>query len=344
MSTINKDIFKRYTSGQFSSEDERHVTRYLSDDKVASEIREVLAEDWESTTGDEQIRDHLKRIQYQLNYKINTQQATPQKHKQKRLLRYIATTAAAVVVPLLLMAGFRYYSCYFVESSPALAQIVAPIGSRVQFTLPDGSRGWLNSGSALEYPVDFTNRTVQLKGEGFFEVTHNPQHPFEVNGTDAKVVVLGTRFNVNMWPDKSITEVILESGKVKFSYDGETAPTILSPGQRLLFDRQLKKVSIEEVLVENHVDWKEGRLVFRGDNMSELAERLSKWYNVDVILEDESLNDYRFRATFKNESLPEVLRLLRMTSPIDFNIIESQKLSDTTFSRKKVILKMIQTE
>jgi len=345
MNITNKSILNRYTSGHFSTEDERQMINNLADDQLLPEMQELLAQDWENTAGDEQNQANLKRIQYQLNYEINTQQQNPRKSNQKRILRFIATTAAAVMLPLLFMVGFRYYSCYFVESPSAMAQIIAPIGARVQFTLPDGSSGWLNGGSTLQYPVDFTHRLVQLSGEGFFDVSHDPLNPFVVTGTDAKVVVLGTRFNVNMWPNESITEVILESGKVKFSFEGQTAPTILLPGQRLIFDRHKKIITVDKVTVDKHVNWKEGRLVFRGDNMSELALKLSSWYNVDVVLDDdETLNDYRFRATFKNETLPEVLRLLKMSSPIDFDIIDSKKMNDGTLTRKKIILKMMHTK
>jgi len=343
MNKINTDIFKRYTSGHFSTEDERQVRSCLSDDQLVAETQVVLTEDWDTTTGDDQNKEQLNHILYRLNYQINTQQKNNQKSNRKRLLRFM-TTAAAIILPIFFWVGYRYYISYNNESRPATAQIIAPTGSRVQFTLPDGTTGWLNGGSTLDYTIEFAKRSVQIEGEGFFDVIHDSQHPFEVTGPDSKVVVLGTRFNVTMWPNETITEVVLESGKVQFSFDGEAASTLLAPGQRLIFDRQKRNVKIEKVLVENHLDWMEGQLVFRGDDMCELAERLGKWYNVEVLIKDDCLNDYRFRATFKNESLQEVLGLLKMTSPIDFEIIDSQQMKDGSFSRKKVVLKMINTE
>ncbi|MCH5687367.1 FecR domain-containing protein [Niabella sp. W65] len=52
-----------------------------------------------------------------------------------------------------------------------------PRGSKViDITLSDGSHVWLNAGSSIRYPVAFTgaDRTVELTGEGYFEVAKDP--------------------------------------------------------------------------------------------------------------------------------------------------------------------------
>jgi ferric-dicitrate binding protein FerR (iron transport regulator) len=78
--------------------------------------------------------------------------------------------------------------------------------------------------------------------------------------------------------------------------------------------------------------------VFRGDQMSEVARRIERWYNVKVELSDKQLEKYTFRATFIDDSLEDVLRFLSMTSPIKYTVIPSTLLSDGTYEKEKAII------
>jgi len=72
--------------------------------------------------------------------------------------------------------------------------------------------------------------------------------------------------------------------------------------------------------------------------MSDVVKRLSRWYDVDIEMKDQKLFEYRFRATFKDESLEEVLSLLKISSPIDYRISGREMLDDGQFTRRKVTL------
>jgi ferric-dicitrate binding protein FerR (iron transport regulator) len=97
-------------------------------------------------------------------------------------------------------------------------------------------------------------------------------------------------------------------------------------------------------LVVNSVDpskykgWTDGKLIFRGDNMAEVARRIERWYDVKIEMADSELNHFSFRATFDDDSLIDVLKLLSMTSPIEYKIFPRIQLQDGTYQKEKVIL------
>jgi len=72
--------------------------------------------------------------------------------------------------------------------------------------------------------------------------------------------------------------------------------------------------------------------------MSEVARRIERWYNVKVEVADKELEGYVFRGTFQDDSLEEVLRLLSLTSPIRYRIIDRKMLDNNDFEKKKVLL------
>jgi ferric-dicitrate binding protein FerR (iron transport regulator) len=254
----------------------------------------------------------------------------------KRILKLYTKVAAVLLLPIMILAALQFFRFSPQYDQSASAQIVAPLGARIQFTLPDGTTGWLKNGSKLKYDVGFKNRQVSLVGEGYFDVVHKSDEKFEVIGADSKVVVLGTRFNVAMWPDENVTEVVLESGEVMFSYVGETNPTILRPDQKLAFNHTSKTLVVDETDPLLYSAWKDGTLIFRNDDMPLLAKKISRWYNVDVDYEPEQLKDFKFRATFKDKSLEEVLSLLELASPIRSEVIKGQELKDGTYTRTTI--------
>jgi len=212
------------------------------------------------------------------------------------------------------------------------------MGSRVKAELPDGSEGWLNSGSVMKYEVPFDVRRVEVAGEAFFDVKTDSARPFLVEGKHGCVRVLGTRFNVKMWPDEDLTEVVLEKGNVELIPRQGSKRFDMDPGEMLVLNSSENKLTRSHVNPARYSSWIEGKLMFRGDSMERVARELSRWFNVDVEIKDEELEDYVFRATFEDEQLEEVMRLLKMTSPIDYKIIDHKQDSEGNFSKKRVIV------
>lgn len=219
------------------------------------------------------------------------------------------------------------------------AEIQCPLGVRTKFQLPDGTTGFLNSGSRLKYPVQFIGeRKVELTGEAFFDVVHNKDFPFHVNTPNLDIKVLGTTFNVIANEDESTEEIVLQTGKVDVtSIDGKQTASIL-PNDLLSLDIEKQIFTKRVVNASQYTSWKDGKLEFRNENMQQVARRLSRWYNAEVIVDDALLNNYTFHATFIDEPLDQVLKLLTFTTPISFH--EEKRVSDKegVFQKRKIVL------
>ena len=338
---IDKEQLRRFFSGSYSDQDASDVEEVFCNDNKKGELKTFLLSEWykfkETTIPHDKNLDH---ILHKLYYKFQHQ---PKKKKRGiiiNLWKAYSRVAAILLFPLAVAIAFSIGPDNLpIAETQAWTEIQAPLGARVKFTLPDGSAGWLNSGSVITYPVKFNKeRTVNLTGEAFFDVKKDPDNPFNVIATDLNISVLGTKFNVAAYGDRNDVEVVLESGKVKLNLLRGRNEVEMAPNDRIVYDNRTKKVARSKVDPYKYSSWKEGKLVFRNDDMSELGKRLGRWYNIDVEVRNKKNKDLRLRATFEDEAIEEVLRLLKLSLPIDY-MVEQRKMDPTgKYERKKVII------
>lgn len=258
----------------------------------------------------------------------------------------IQRAAAILLLPLLVYSGYLTIQNQTINNSQEqvmMQTISSRQGMVTQFALADGTKVWLNSASKLEFPTRFTGskREVILKGEAFFEVTRNEKQPFRVNANELKVEVLGTSFNVVSFEDDTQSEVVLVTGKVALSSEnGKIVKeySTMIPGQRAIYQKEAQKVITEEVDVEKYIAWRDGNLIFRDDSMEDVVKRLSRWFNVEITINDPEINNYIYKATFRNENLVQVLNLLKLSAPIDYRITDRKALTNGDFTKQKVFL------
>jgi len=275
--------------------------------------------------------------------KVNTKIARNEKAKWWIPIQRVA---AILLLPLLLYSGYLTIQDRQKGNSSAevmMQTVTSRQGMVTQFELADGTKVWLNSGSELQFPNHFSSmrREVVLKGEAFFEVTKNEKQPFRVNAGELKVDVLGTTFDVVCYENDTRSEVILVTGKVELSYDnGQNKKEYgsMHPGQRAVYEKENQKVNSEEVKVDKYTAWRDGNLIFRDDNMEDVVKRLSRWFNVEITINDPEIKNYIYKATFRNENLIQVLNLLKLSAPINYRITERKALPNGDFTKQKVYL------
>lgn len=173
--------------------------------------------------------------------------------------------------------------------------------------LSDGSKIWLNSGSSIRYPVIFTGdeRRIEITGEAYFEVAHNPSKPFIVKMNDMQVQVLGTHFNINSYNDEPLTKTTLLEGSVRISTSN--GMQILKPGQQAQISKSNEMEIINNADVDQAIAWKNGAFSFRNTDLPSVMRQLSRWYDVDVEIAGNS-NKKRITGRIgRNLSLSEVL-------------------------------------
>lgn len=333
-----KQAIKKYTLGELSLKEEIELSEQLADEQNTS-VNEYLYEDWiyqleKGAVNGRNFKPLLDRVHHQI--RINE----PQIGFRTRFIQTFQRIAAILIIPLMLsFVAYFYFHPEKLVTPTSYAEIQCPLGVRTKFILPDGSTGFLNSGSRLKYPVQFIGeRKVELSGEAFFDVVHNKEIPFHVNTRNLDIKVLGTTFNVIANEDELTEEIVLQTGKVDVSSKDGKQTAVIVPNDLLTLDIEKQIFTKRVVNASQYTSWKDGKLEFRNENMQQVARRLSRWYNAEVVVDDPLLDKYTFHATFIDEPLDEVLKLLTITTPISFH--EEKRVSDKegVFQKRKIIL------
>jgi len=194
--------------------------------------------------------------------------------------------------------------------------LIVPYGKRSTLTLSDGSKVWLNSGSALEFSAQFTgnNREVRLaSGEMYIEVAPDGKKPFHVRTSDFDVKVYGTKFNVSTYAD-SPQSVVLVEGRVSLKSENKKE-TFLSPSEQALYDDN-GTFNRQKVDVNQFISWKDGYLEFDKTPMTEVLKQIGRYYNLSFDF-DKDVNLYKRTCTGKihlSENLDNVMTTIGLLS------------------------------
>lgn len=199
--------------------------------------------------------------------------------------------------------------------------IVVPRGGEYKLELADGTLVWLNSDSELRYPVKFagSQRDVWLKGEGYFEVSKNPEKPFRVVVDDMIVKVLGTSFNINAYKDRGNILTTLVSGKVDIQDMSGKSLVVMSPNQQV--DFRHGKISVQEVDVTRFVSWIDGKFYFNDMTLENIMSQLQRWYDIEVFFVDEELKSYPFTGVIRRDfTAGQIFEIIEKTTRVKFNV------------------------
>jgi ferric-dicitrate binding protein FerR (iron transport regulator) len=338
MSKIDKKRLLKYLDSVKYSGEHKYLIELFAELENHREFSEFLKSDWDKYLNrdenvDKDLSDILRRVHDEIE---NIEKG---ESWRKRFIRTYSKVAAIILLPLV-VAGVYYISSISqikeLTNPDSLAEVYAPANSRVKYVLPDSSIVWINSGSSIKFHTAYAaNRHVELKGKAFFEVTHNPDSPFTVSFKNGEVEVLGTKFSV-LSKDNGDFNVVLVEGSVRALVGNSKQTVLLRPDQMLAVLGS--KYSIEKVNAKNRIAWVNGELIFRDTPFTDVARRLSDWYDVDIEIQGKGLDDITYRGTFKDESLDDILDLMSLTLPIKSKQVQRKRLPDGSFEKKKVII------
>ncbi len=266
-------------------------------------------------------------------------------HENRRLFLIYLRNTAAVLFPLFLI--FQYLVHPAINNNKLEKEVVTIVsapGMITKTTLPDGSEVWLYAASTLTYPQRFkkNERTVQLSGEAFFKVVADKKNCFNVE-TSRKMLVsaYGTEFNVSAYENEANYEVTLVSGHVDVTSGiGSKATGLLKENEKAILNASNGTIQIESADTYVETAWREGKMVFRREGLDKIAEKLSRKFGVDIHLEGDRIKEYEYTATFKDETLEDILGLLKRSAPITYSISNQEQLSNDTFTRRQVAIEL----
>lgn len=200
------------------------------------------------------------------------------------------------------------------------ARLVVPRGGQYELELSDGTRVWLNSESELSFPADFSGeeRRVELRGEAFFDVAKSVEKPFIVDLSQGVIAVLGTRFYVSDYADRPLSAVLVE-GSIRLCSGGQKVT--LNPSQRAVVDRVTGEIDIESIDTGQYTAFTRDRFVFYGQTLGEIAQTLSRWYDVQIIFDSPELASMPLSGNLSRHSdIKVLLDVYRTAAGIDYSI------------------------
>lgn len=340
---VDFQVIKRYMEGNEQDGDKERILVWFSGPQDEESLRREYYRYWKEESGKNLNMEGYTPDQVlgKIYHEIKLEESSIRQNTKKRIIGMMIRVAAILFIPLVIYTLINSLYPGAKEENTAYSEIYAPPGTRTEFHLPDGSGGCLNGGSTLKFPIQFKGRSreVELKGEAYFDVLPNPQKPFIVSGTNISVIALGTSFNVLAFPDDKISEVTLVSGKVRIQEkrkDQVQNLGMLEPGQMCIYDGNTSAYQLLTVDAMRVVAWKDGKLIFRNEPFEEVVKKLNRRYNANILIKDERLKAHPYMATFEDETLDEVIKLLRISAPVDVREITRERNRDGTFDKRTI--------
>lgn len=204
--------------------------------------------------------------------------------------------------------------------------LIVPKASFYKMTLGDGTKVWVNALSQLKFPSQFstTERRVFLDGEAFFEVAHDPDHPFIVESKGNEIKVLGTHFNVNSYTD--LVRTTLTEGRVEVWQDNQYVA--LSPGEYAAVSKG--RLTKGKANLQQDLSWHNNEFYFRKETIVNIAHQLSRWYDLDVKFRGNVQMDKEYTGSIERDvKLSQVLEMLSYVSDLKFEV-DGKKLTIET--------------
>jgi transmembrane sensor len=357
---MKRELLDKYCRNGCTQEELQSVLAWFRESAWTSEGKDLLLEIWKES-GDDEVGHEtnfdslLSGIHHEINLaqskkliQISSQDVIKHK-KRERLINIFMRAAAILLLPVLcfgLYFSLKYQSVKtnHVFVSQAYNEVYSSPDAITKIVLPDGSNVWLNHSSSLKYPASFQGdtRQVELNGEGYFEVAHNPRNPFIVQAGRFRIKAVGTAFNVMAYPDEDKVETSLINGKVELQMldlKGNVVPMgKMNPDEFTVYNKMNNEVTTLIIGDDRNFSWKSGKLVFNNEPIGEVAKKLSRWFNVDIRVKDPELLKLTYTATFVNETLPQVMELIAMVSPVNYSISDRKEISPGVFSKREVTL------
>lgn len=250
----------------------------------------------------------------------------------RRFRQYVA---AASILLILACSGILFRQMGDQTKQTTEMQQFSIYSGKSKVLLPDGTEVWLHGKSTLAYASDFgpKKREVSMKGEAYFSVAHDTENPFIVRTDGVEVVVHGTKFNVESYPEEQEVQVSLAEGSVSLQTDAEYK--MLKPGEAGIFNKENQTLKVEKTDVEFARLWVADQLRFEQKNLKEICHALSKWYRVKIILDPSVAEKYAYTFSLRDEPLEQILRIMSRINPISYEFDENNQLTITATTQTK---------
>lgn len=336
-----ESLLYKYCTNNCSQEERAQVDLMInSSDEVAQEValirKSLLLADGLKEIRNTDVHSAWGRLQYKLEHEnkpVVKVRLSPWKMAQR--------IAAILTIPLLMSTLLLTYRLTEKQGDAQMVEIQANQGTHIKYELPDNSVVWLNAESKLTFPTTFNpdRREVYLSGEAYFEVYSDKEHPFYVHTNEGiSVYVYGTKFNVETYPESNRIKTVLQEGRVNVLMTKEKKSYKMSPGESFTYKKDSGEIAVSHVDPYVATAWKDGKLIFRDDNLEEIFAELERHFDVKIIYKNLSDRDPRYRATFTGEGLDDILTYLAQSAHLEWHYLSPLQKKDGTFDKKQIAI------
>ncbi len=328
---IDWELLLRYISNETNAEEDRKINEWLAKEPNNEKIKELLLlytstsiKDLENTNLQEAWSRLTKKIGISLpfeeanNQTIRKRETSFASYKSKRYakFKFNRISYATLIIFSFLFLSILYFtsnnSLSTEQKSVELKKITVKLGSQAKITLSDKTTIKLDAGSELSYPKKFTGdtREVYLKGEGYFEISHNPQKPFIVHINNSYIKVLGTKFNVSAWPKLQQIKVTVIDGIVSFNNEDNIKDkgVTITKGQMSTLRKNSTPTKPTKIDVKKQLGWLKQELILENTQLNVALAQLSRWNNITIQLPDPIYNTVKITGEFKKKSVDQILK------------------------------------
>ncbi len=226
----------------------------------------------------------------------------------KRIVGYAAT--------ILLIIGSTYWFTLSQVNRDRPAEMLSlhvPAGQRLQMTLQDGTKVWLNAKTTMTYPTHFKDkeRRVSIDGEALFEVAKDEKKPFIVSSHGVDMKVLGTCFNLYGYSDAEYIRTSLLEGSLKIYREKEEAKGILLyPNQEVTISND--GMNVDTIVDLSYFQWTEGVYSFHNEPLFYILQKLELYYDVKFLVKDPTIYTWEYTGKFRQrDGIDGILHIIQ---------------------------------
>jgi ferric-dicitrate binding protein FerR (iron transport regulator) len=312
-------LIAKVLSGEANPEEKHALDQWSRRNVENKQLIAMLKKNWESIgPEDGKIRVDTDRAWANLRSRLEEDGLLPETTPavtRKIALPTLFRAAAAVV----LVVGLTILSYLVLTPEAGGVRMAAGTTQNQEFgiLLPDGSEVDLNAHSSIEYRLDESGmRSVQLTGEAWFNVSHDPEHPFIVQAGKGLIRVTGTSFSVRTSPHGDRLEVYVASGSVRLQKARKDDEALsLEPGSMGVLEQN--RLEAEKSIDVNYLSWKTRKLTFRQTPLGEVADILDRTYGKNIRFDNEKLEDCLFTGTFDQQPVDSVMKVIQIAFSLD---------------------------
>jgi len=294
------DAHKQAALDQWLAQSPAHTTAYLRLDSA-----------WERTT-------RLKALR-----------PPPRRFALRNILPSLPTLAKSVAALAVIGIGLTLASG---PERPREQTYATALGGHDVLKLPDGSQVELDTDTVLRVSL-VNKREVWLdKGQAYFQIAHDPHHPFTVTAANRKVTVLGTKFLMRQ--DSKRLEVAVMEGKVRLeSSEGaaQQRSALLTLGDEAVATKSGMTVTRKTPQARAQVmAWRRGLLIFDQNTLADAAAELNRYNSRKLVIADTATGALTIGGTFRTNDVEAFTRVVRKILGVDVqsrgdDIVISQK-------------------